>query len=221
MREIFIVIPVHNRIDMLIELLDELNFDRQHVILVDNNSSPALSDIPTLSERTSIRTFKPRNIQAMWNKGWSMSAARASGPYAVAFLNSDLMIAKASMIKLVEELDRQNASVTYPNQTGLIDGELHREQRPGPIDRNTRMTGWCFVVRGEMKTRFDESLVWWYGDDDFEWRARQEFGGCVMVGGVDARNRDADGAQRMYPELNAQCNQDRLNFIAKWGTDSF
>lgn len=220
-RELFIIIPVHNRIDMLVELLDELDFDPQHVILVDNNSSPALLDIPGLFERAVIEPFTVRNIQAMWNRGWQMATERATGPYAVGIFNSDLMISKAGVIKLAEELDRQNASVTYPDQVGLVDGQFIREHRPGPYDRNTRLTGWCFMARGELETRFDESMVWWYGDDDFEWRARQEFGGCVMVGGVQARNRDADGAQRVYPELVTQCTIDWHTFVYKWGVDSF
>lgn len=221
-REVFVVIPVHNRIEMLRELLDAIRHDGRHVILIDNNSTPPLMEVNTgLRTRAIIRRFATRNIQAMWNEGWKVAAEESQGPYAIAFLNSDAMVSTETLIRMVDALDTLDASVVSADHCKILYGDgFIRKTVPGPVQWAHRLSGYGFVVRGELRTRFDEDLVWWYGDDDFEWRAREEFGGSILIGGVHIENRDANGAQRDYPELHIQTDKDRVNFINKWGVSS-
>jgi len=218
-RELFIVIPVHNRRDMLRELLDELNYDPNHIILVDNNSEPPLNQ--DFSDQGIIVWETERNIQHLWNVGWRSVEVRATGPYAIAFLNSDAWVSLDTLRVMVGCLDSLDASVVSPDSCSiLMPGGFIRKTTPGPVPWQHLMAGYGFVVRGELQTRFDERFVWWYGDNDFDWQARREFGGTVLVSGVQIGNRDADGAQRDYPELCEQTNRDRIAFINKWGVDT-
>lgn len=218
-RELFIVIPVHNRINLLRELLDELDYDPDHIILVDNNSEPPLNQI--LNNRGIIICDAERNIQHLWNIGWKLAEGRANGPYAIAFLNSDAFANSGTLYRMVDALDDHNASVVGADRCEILQNmDIYRKTIPGPVDWCHTMTGYGFVVRGELTTRFDEQFVWWYGDPDFDWRARQQFGGSVILGGAYIGNRDQDGAQRDFPELHAQTDKDRITFINKWGRDS-
>lgn len=217
MRELFVVIPVHNRIAMLKDLLDVIQHHPSHVILIDNNSTPPLTEDTSLCTRATIRRFTTRNIQAMWNEGWKIAADEAKGPYAIAFLNSDAMARPATLIKMTEALDTLNASVVSADHCNVAQRNFIRKTAPGPVPWAHVMSGYGFVVRGELETRFDEQFVWWYGDNDFDWRARLEFGGSVVLGDAQISNRDPDGAQREYPELYEQTERDRATFINKWG----
>lgn len=220
MRELFVVIPATNRHDMLDDLITSIDQPSDHVILIDNQSNPPLSD--SFSDRaTIILNEDPElNIQKWWNMGWAEAERRSSGDYAVVFLNSDTLTTKKDIETLVKGIDKYNASVTFFDHCRVLKrGRINRRTEPGPGPWEHKMTGWCFAVRGEIGARFDERMAWWYGDDDFDWRARQEFGGVVMIPGVWADNRDANGAQRDRPELHDQIERDRKVFLGKWGVD--
>lgn len=220
-RELFIVIPVHNRLDMLKDLLDLMCHDPAHVILIDNNSTPPLMEDKSFVARAIIRRFAHRNIQAMWNEGWSIASEESRGPYAIAFLNSDAMVTPETLVRMAEALDAMNAAVVSTDHCNILrEGEFLRKTSPGPVPWEHVMSGYGFVVRGELQSRFDEQFVWWYGDNDFDWTARQEFGGSVILGGTRIDNRDPDGAQRTYPELHEQTRLDEATFINKWGMNT-
>ena len=219
-RELYIVIPAHDRQGMLAELLGTLDVSPAHVFLIDNNSDRPLHH--DFGQSAIVVQYGDRNIQAMWNFGWELASKAADGkPYAVAFLNSDAMTSAETLVRMTDALDTLNASLVSSDYSRLLyDGGILRKRIPGPVSWECAMSGWGFVVRGELQSRFDEQFVWWYGDPDFEWRARQEFGGSVVLGGAYIENRDANGAQRDFPELNFQCDRDRVAFINKWGVSS-
>ena len=79
------------------------------------------------------------------------------------------------------------------------------------------MTGYCFVIDSNLNQDFDEELKWWYGEDDFEWRARV-VNGVARVGGTFVVNLDAQGSERDNPVLRIQTGIDSSRFEKKWGS---
>ena len=73
--------------------------------------------------------------------------------------------------------------------------------------------GYCYMIRGSSGLRLDEGFVWWYGDDDIEWRARIA-GGVGLVGGLRAENLDESTARID----NFVTNRDFGRFLVKYGT---
>jgi len=79
--------------------------------------------------------------------------------------------------------------------------------------RSRRMAPHGFVVRGEAGLRADESMRWWYFDDDFCRQAIQA-GGVLGVPGPVVVNAQAN--QSTSGVLVEQAEKDRATFEAKW-----
>jgi hypothetical protein len=82
-----------------------------------------------------------------------------------------------------------------------------------PYDRRERMCPWAYVVKGELGLRADESLLWWYGDDDF-CRQAIDAGGVLQVPGPPVLN--AHAVETTVGVLAEQAEKDRITFEAKW-----
>jgi len=227
MRETFIVIPANGRHQMIAELLGSINYPQDHVILLDTGAEPPLEERFGDDDAMVISQWwfdgnKGKNIQRWWNAGWRMAegCAEDKNNYAVVFLNSDAMTNRWDIETMVEAIDKYDASVVFFDHCSVLNmSQINRRTRPGPGPWHFKMTGWGFAVRGEIKTRFDETMAWWYGDDDFDWRARLEYGGVVMIHGPWVANRDPNGGQRDNPELHEVIARDHNRFIEKWGVD--
>jgi hypothetical protein len=72
------------------------------------------------------------------------------------------------------------------------------------------------MLRGESELRLDESMAWWYSDDDLDWQARQQ-GGALLVPGIPVQHLCPNGSTNERPELQEQAGRDRQTFITKWG----
>jgi hypothetical protein len=106
------------------------------------------------------------------------------------------------------------AVLAYPDQFGGTRQILHTQA--GPVDMRTRITGYAYLLRGEAGLRLDESMAWWYSDDDLDWRAREQ-GGALLVPGHPVEHRAPNGSMYERPELHDQAVRDRTTFITKWG----
>lgn len=152
-----------------------------------------------------------RNISRWWNIGLDAVAVLARNKqldrWNVLVLNDDTVMHPGSVAALTDGLRRHDgAQLAYPGD---------REQVftvPGP----DRITGWCFALRGEGALRADENLVWWAGDNDLDWRARQA-GGTVTVPEVSHTHLYPNGYTVARPELSDQAGRDMARFAEKWG----
>ena len=103
-------------------------------------------------------------------------------------------------------------SLVYPN---AFDNRWVLNTQPGPVDIHTRITGWCFMLRGEDWLMCDPRLVWWYGDDDLDWTARQR-GGALCVPGCAVTHLHPGEMTSASADLTEQTHRDRETFLAKW-----
>ena len=76
------------------------------------------------------------------------------------------------------------------------------------------MTGWAFMLAGEKGITADERLVWWFGDDDLDWKSRQA-GGTLRIPGYPVQNRFPNGQHT--GEREEQASRDRATFESIWG----
>lgn len=209
---VWTVVTTHDRHGMLAALLTDLN--PEHTVIVDHASTPpVIADVARV-----IRCDCTPNISHLWNLGLNYVDSRARGTgYFVAVLNDDLRIPPGTLEGLAEALDDTGAAVAFPDVHGLLrPGQTDVRTKPGPVNLFTRMTGFCFMLRGSIGLRADEELVWWYGDDDLEWRAAER-GGTVRVGGVTVEHLSPNGSVATDVGLAEQTVLDRATFVAKWG----
>jgi hypothetical protein len=208
---------------MLANLVSTLVSDDVNVVVIDTGYEPPWGTyhgkVAVLRDVT-----QPPNISRWWNLGLDYVAKaqqlEATNPggysslddYVVAILNDDLVVPRKFVQKLAEGIIHTGAAAAYPDQHGF--GRHHLHQYVGPISLYRRMTGYAFALRGSANIRADETLQWWYGDDDIDWTARQR-GGSLLVG--DLRVEHLNPNQTTVGELAEQTGRDRRQFEAKWG----
>lgn len=202
---------VHDAIDSLIDQVDGI------VLVLNGGTNSVISDHPKI--RAVKDDYEDLNISRWWNIGIDHVASlmRYQGTPEVAWnvlVVNDDVIAPVGLVELLSARMRAcTAVLAYPNQHD-IHHAFHRS--PEPVNLFHRITGYCFMLRGESGLRLDESFVWWYGDDDLDWRART-CGGSLLVPRSPVQHRAPNGTMLEHPELHEQANRDRQTFINKWG----
>lgn len=223
------VIPTRDRHGMLVDLLYSAREQFDIIVVVDNWSVPLLnrdwlikegwSDHMYSAHVTFVRDLQdPPNISALWNKGIEAAdtIAKSQGYKAwdIAVLNSDVELPRNWARRLSASMRGTSAVLAYPDQFGGQQMVLHREA--GPVPMNQRITGYAYMLRGEAGLRLDESMRWWYSDDDLDWTARIN-GGSLLVPGLGVVHKEPNASTNARPDLSAQAGLDRQTFAAKWG----
>jgi GT2 family glycosyltransferase len=211
------LIPTRNRPGDLADCVKAIGSQVDKVIVVDNRSDP-----PVRPEDHGDNVWvlycpdDPPNISRLWNAGLQVAASYTNGePHSVAVLNDDCVV-PAGWFEAVDCAMRGFGAVAGSSDPHGQLGELLIHHQPGPVDLRWRLCGYAFVLAGEVGLRADESLAWFYGDDDLDWRARQA-GGVVIVPGFPVEHRWPNAQTNARPELVAQTGRDRARFAAKWG----
>lgn len=213
------VVPTRNRHDMLADCINSVVDQVDRVIVLDNLSDPRIDPEPWYGKAAVVRVpLDPPNISSFWNVGLAnaeLLASHAGAPrWDVAVLNSDVVVPPGWIDVLSTAMRATTAVLAYPDQHGGAQQILHT--RADPIDLRQRITGYAYLLRGETGLRLDEQLAWWYGDDDLDWRAREQ-GGALLVPGIAVEHRCPNGSMYERPELGEQAGRDRETFQRKWG----
>jgi len=220
---LFVVIPSLDRHKMLDRVINNLGLPQSQVIVIDTGSNPPLDR--HLKNRAIVLSRprdSERNIQKWWNAGLDYIKSSAEfkkiDKYHVAILNSDLLIERSDLDLLQDALTVSGTVISHQDHSNELHvGETDIKYKIGDTPWRYKITGYCFVIDGDLDLRFDERFSWWYGEDDFEWRARQS-GGVVRVGGVNVCNVDLDGSIRDNQSLVPFLLKDQEAFVEKWGT---
>jgi GT2 family glycosyltransferase len=209
MTETWAVVPSNGR-SFLRECLDALLPQVEGIIVVSNGES----DFPSEPRVEIMTDERPDvNISRWWNMGIDAVAAKGLGEWNVLVVNDDVIVPSNFVQILSDNMRSCSAAISFPNQH---DNHRMLWRDPEPVNLFWRLTGYCFMMRGEIGLRLDESLVWWYGDDDLDWRARAN-GGSYLVPGCSVEHRAPNGSMLGRPDLHVQAGKDRETFIRKWG----
>ncbi|MFD9223828.1 glycosyltransferase family 2 protein [Streptomyces sp. NPDC060064] len=213
------VIPTRDRHQMLADCVNSIVDQVDHVLVVDNGSQPPI-DTSAWGRRTRRYgvDMDPPNISALWNIGIGKADGVAwihgATDWDIAVLNSDVVVPPGWVDALSGAMRSTTAVLAYPDQFDGRQQILHTKAEP--VDLRQRITGYAYMIRGEVGLRLDESMAWWYSDDDLDWRAREN-GGALLVPGIPVQHLDPNGSTNARPELAEQAGRDRETFIAKWG----
>lgn len=217
------VIPTRNRHEMLADCVNSVINQVDAVYIIDNSSDPPIAPRPWVHHSWAFVgcaqvDLDPPNISTLWNCGLSLAdhAATLAGAqqWDVAILNSDVVVPPGWVNALSSAMRSTTALLAYPDQHGGMEQVLHTLAEP--VDLRQRITGFAYLLRGEAGLRADESMAWWYSDDDLDWTAREQ-GGALLVPGLAVEHRCPNGSMEERPELAEQAARDRETFIAKWG----
>lgn len=224
----FAIVPTHNRPARLLALVVALGPQCDHIVVLDNASTPPVdagklqSSVPAHCTVTVIRDEQqPPNLARFWNIMFDHCAKLTDGQHDVAVFNDDAIV-PAGWYHRVAPLLRE----PYRHSNGLPMGPAPVVAHTGtaPVvspdmvysvdyERSRRMCPWAFVVRGEVGLRADESMAWWFFDDDFNRQAILA-GGVLAVPGPLVVNAMANTTTvGVFAE---QAERDRQTFEAKW-----
>ncbi|KAF2774634.1 glycosyltransferase [Streptomyces sp. OM5714] len=213
------VIPTRDRHDLLTECVGSVVDQVDRVIIIDNLSDPPV-DVDQWHGKVGVVRIPvdPPNISSFWNVGIALADGSAhhagAAQWDIVVLNSDVVVPPGWTATLSAAMRSTSAVLAYPDQHGGREQLLHTKAIP--VDLRQRITGYAYMLRGETGLRLDEDLVWWYGDDDLDWRAREQ-GGALLVPGLAVDHRCPNGSLYERPELEQQTARDRETFAAKWG----
>ena len=217
--ERFAVVPTFRREASLWRLLDSLDIPQSRVLVL--NTGEPLERRP--KHCVDLGPTSKRNISMWWNLGLRWANLNANGrDHAILVVNDDVEARDPVGALLADALELSGADVAYPSQGGT--GHLpyvHRSVprcgvEPFTPNKEHRLTGWCFMVRGGRGLLLDPQFQWWYGDNDLEWRAMLS-GGTVEVGGIDVVHHHAGEQTLSTPALQRRARLDRQAFVKKWG----
>ena len=213
------VIPTRNRHDMLADCINSIVDQVDRVIVIDNQSAPPIDPEPWHGRVGVVSVpIDPPNISTLWNVGLALADAGAhqhgADVWDIAVLNSDVVVPAGWVHTLSTAMRATSAVLAYPDQHAGAEQLLHTKAEP--VDLRQRITGFAYMLRGETGLRADESMAWWFGDDDLDWRAREQ-GGALLVPGIPVEHRCPNGSMYERPELGEQAGRDRETFARKWG----
>lgn len=213
------IIPTRDRHDLVADCINSVVDQVDRVRVIDNLSQPPIDPAPWHGKVSTLWVPRdPPNISAFWNLGLADADLNAhlvgTSRWDIVVLNSDVVVPPGWVDDLSTAMRATSAVLAYPDQHGGTRQILHTKAEM--IDLRQRITGYAFMLRGESGLRLDESLAWWFGDDDLDWTAREK-GGALLVPGLAVEHRCPNGSMYERPELQEQASRDRETFAAKWG----
>jgi hypothetical protein len=231
-RPTYAVMPSMGR-SCLKDALDSLLPQVECLFLVktEDFTTPGLD--PQYADRLSVTDDlrRPKNISRWWNIGITAATAYArvfrQAEFNVLVVNDDIVACPQLVTTLDAGLRGQHDAVRRSSPPGARPVLAYPDNWPpynragfhgtaGQVQLSTRISGWCFMLRGEKGVTADENLAWHYGDDDLDWRCR-EYGGAVMVPGCAVEHLHPNELTARSAELSARTHVDRGVFLAKWG----
>lgn len=218
------VIPMKDRAELTAAVLARIAGEADRVFVMDNGSTDRAAVDALAGGSVEVVDCAGLNLHQMWNRGLDLALALGDR-VDVAFLNNDLEVGDGFLPGLSAALrsDRRLLAVcpNYDDRPGS--GVLPVEGICGDrYDGTGGLAGFAFMVPGEMFRagfpRFDESLDWFFGDNDFVLSV-QAFGGRLgLAADVPCRHI---GSQTTGSSTGAALGdafeRDKATFLAKWG----
>lgn len=217
----FAVIPTHNRPEQLRVAVNSIADQVDEILIIDNASDPAV-DVHSLDANGNLTVHydpqQPPNLSRLWNNGlrWVEHEVEELGltQWDMAILNDDAVV-PAGWFDAVGVTMRDQGAAAGCSCDRRAPGTMFHFGKDVAPSQDSRLTGWAFMLQGEVKLRFDERFQWWCGDDDLSMQVRKFYGGLIKIGGFPVQNTGANTSTQ--GELLAQSAVDMQRFVDKWG----
>lgn len=223
----YAVISTRNRARELGTCIRLLYDQADRIVVVDNHDMPTvhfdldrewegLEDQPHWSSYVDVifNPMQPPNLSTLWNEGlWAITAIHSgrTSEYDVAIINDDAVIPYGWYETMSNAMRANGCAAACQSPFG---GPMKIWGPEATPSVHTRLTGWAFVLRGELGLRFDPQFQWWCGDDDMSVRSRNH-GGLVHVPGFMVENTRAnESTAGVLAEIAAA---DMQRFVDKHG----
>lgn len=213
MPRVDVVIPTKSNQSGLTRLLSQLSPDPvvENIIVVCDgpNAYDWVSALPLSNTTQVVQVPLASGIHVMWNLG--METVKESGNH-VCFINDDVSIDHLCMANLAEFLNANDEyGLVTPNFTEhVIDG----------VYQTTAFAGFCIMLSSALTNeyRFDERMVWWYGDNDIiTWVDRVAKKRTGLVGSTKcSENQSFTIRHDPPPDFHNIIQRDAQIFNEKW-----
>lgn len=221
------IILTHNRPELLARCVAAASPQFDLLIVIDNASDPPVeTDSFPLGENDASLALvhlpdQPPNISTMWTKGLALAAQLAQGfdsdrpeRWNVALLCDDVILPDGWVQIVATGLREYGAAAACTHAITPATQPLIKAAPDSDI--MNRMTGWAFMLAGEVGLEPDERLEWWWVDTHLDWLARQA-GGMVILPGPVAVNERPNEYTVGRPELGQRAGEDGKAFEQIWG----
>ena len=217
----YAVILTHNRPVELRRAVEAVAWQADYVWIIDNASDPPVSVLGWPGNvRVEHDPTQPANLSRLWNRALDNiaehAAAHGADRWDVALLCDDVEVPSGWYDRVSGTMRAYNASAASAHKYQDIGQAILKIAPDG--DFMSTMCGWAFILPGEKGLRADESLHWWWLDNDVDWQARKA-DGMVLASGPPAHNGQPNHWTNAKPELGEQAGRDREAFRRKWGTN--
>lgn len=222
-----IVIPFKSNSTGLTKLLNSLT-DNKHLgkVMIVADGPTGLANLSSVSvpDFATVLAVPPNvGIHRMWNIG----IANASKNNHIAFINDDVVLESQAIDVLSSFLDRHtNVGLVCPQYDGRSISDIAIDvdtTARGRYDGSGGLAGFCMVLGKELalEWKFDESLKWWYGDDDIvNWvRITKKKKAMICAMAHCSENNSWTINNDPPPDFVAAAENDRRIFAAKWPTN--
>ena len=217
--KVTVVIPYKSNINGLTKLIAQLTSDvKVSKIIVVTDGAEGFSFSFTPEKVSFVAVKRGAGIHKMWNLGLSLADAGSH----VAFINDDVSLSKDTMTALCNALDEDTRiGLVCPKYAGDSNVDLitHTTCR-GRYNGTGGMAGFCMMLASDLvpQFRFDERMIWWYGDDDLvNWVNKKANRLCVISGKTTCVHGHSVTITNDPPDnFNNVVENDRKIFEDKW-----
>jgi len=142
--KVWLTIPTGKPRGYLQDIIKDSQIPLDQIVIVHTIESEPIEGV------RNVWDLDPHNIQRWWNKG--IDIARANGGDYIAVLNDDLLLKDNPINTIAQAMRDNDAILGYPH--------------PHSGNGATRTAGYCWVLDLKSGLRTDETLRWYFGDDD-------------------------------------------------------
>ena len=142
--KVWLTIPTGKDRGYLNNIIKDSQIPLDQIVIVHTIESEPIEGV------RNVWDLDPPNIQRWWNRG--IDIARANGGDYIAVLNDDLLLENNPINTIAQAMRDNDAILGFPH--------------PHSGNGLTRVAGYCWVLDLKSGLRTDETLRWYFGDDD-------------------------------------------------------
>ena len=213
--KIDVIIPTKSNFEDLYKLIDSLSLDDsvgEIIIIADGQETLDKLNQHDNTSATVLSVPRSSGIHVMWNLGLNHVYGR--NRY-VAIINDDVSLDQNALSKMCSILDK------YP-EIGLVT-PIDNPDVTDEFIQTTGFAGYCMVIAKDLidEWRFDEEMMWLYGDNDIIlWVSKIKGRLTGLSGSAHAlNNRSQTIRNDPPPNFQEHINNDARLFKEKWGIE--